>query len=103
MNGRSSLVTPNRARTRPSESSISISPARTTRFLICASQLGSTLDPFRSCPWFRSLGRRPRGGGEERGGGNPTPFGFHGAGCPLVSPTPPKREKPPQPEGHSGL
>src|ERR671923_2736372 len=66
MNGRSSLVTPNRARTRPSESSISISPARITRFLICASQLGPTFGPFRSCPWVRSLGRRDRRAGEER-------------------------------------
>src|SRR5829696_6983933 len=44
MNGRSSFETPNRARTRPSESSISISPALMTRLRI---------------PQLSSTGRRP--------------------------------------------
>src|ERR687895_1819674 len=71
MNGRSSLVTPNRARTRPSESSISISPARMTRFLIIPSQLGPTPALYGSCPWVRSLGRLQGRAGEGTGTDTP--------------------------------
>src|SRR4029453_7335507 len=90
MNGRSSFETPNRARTRPSESSISISPALMTRLRIPKPlvdrrrwSLGRAATGM--CGLRRRTGRGTAEGGVGRGEG------------------PRKREKPPRPEGPSGL
>ena len=106
MNGRSSFDTPNRARTRPSESSISISPALMTRFLMLATSLpGRRPDAMSLGP---RVSRRARRSAERPRRGRATNVDRQGRSPRAERPgledrTDPGCEKPPRPEGRSGL